>query len=61
MSLPEDVEWYTPQEIATYLRISKMTVYRLIEDLEIPARRVGRSFRISRKEFEKYINGLNSN
>jgi len=35
-------------EVATMLRVSKMTVYRLVKLGELPAVRVGRSFRIWR-------------
>lgn len=42
-------------EIATTLRVSKMTVYRLLDSGELPAIRVGRSFRITRKAVAEYL------
>lgn len=36
----------TVAEIAEILRVSKMTVYRMIHDGELPAIRVGRSYRV---------------
>jgi excisionase family DNA binding protein len=36
----------TVTEVARLLRVSKMTIYRLIEDGQLPALRIGRSFRI---------------
>lgn len=36
----------TVTEIAAMLRVSKMTVYRLVHDGTLPAVRIGRSFRV---------------
>ena len=36
----------TVTEVADILRVSKMTVYRLIHSGEMPAIRVGKSFRV---------------
>lgn len=36
----------TVSEVAGLMRVSKMTVYRLIHAGELPAIRVGRSFRV---------------
>ncbi len=36
----------TVAEVADLMRVSKMTVYRLIQRGEIPAIRVGKSFRV---------------
>jgi excisionase family DNA binding protein len=33
-------------EVAALMRVSKMTVYRLVHNGELPAVRVGRSFRV---------------
>lgn len=45
----------TALEVADYLRVSKMTVYRLVHEGEIASIRVGRSIRIRRSEFERYL------
>jgi excisionase family DNA binding protein len=42
-------------EVAQRLRLSKMTVYRLINDGELQAVRVGRSFRIDVAELDAYV------
>lgn len=42
-------------EVAQRLRLSKMTVYRLINDGELPAVRFGRGFRISESSVLSYI------
>ncbi len=39
-------QFLTVTEVADVMRLSKMTVYRLIHSGELPAIRVGRSFRV---------------
>ena len=46
---PAKVNFYTVAEVAARLRVSKMTVYRLVHGGELPAARVGRSFRVPRR------------
>ena len=41
-----EVRFLTVAEVATVMRVSKMTVYRLVHGGELPAIRVGRSFRV---------------
>ena len=43
------VQFLTVAEVATMMRVSKMTVYRLVHNGELPAVRVGRSFRVHAK------------
>lgn len=47
--------WVTVQEAADELCVSKMTIYRLINDGEIPAFRFGRNIRIPVKPFNAYV------
>ena len=39
-------DFRTVAEVAELMRVSKMTVYRLVHSGELPAVRVGRSFRV---------------
>ena len=39
-------KFLTVAEVAEIMRVSKMTVYRLVHSGELPAVRVGRSFRV---------------
>ena len=48
-------EFLTVPEVATILRVSKMTVYRMIHREDIDAIRVGRSFRISGAEVSRVL------
>lgn len=50
-----DVRFLTVAEVATALRVSKMTVYRLVHSGDLPAVRVGRSFRVPEKAVQDYL------
>ncbi len=45
----------TVQEVAELLRVSSMTVYRLIKAGDLPAVRVGRSFRVRDVDVDGYL------
>jgi excisionase family DNA binding protein len=42
-------QFLTVAEVAALMRVSKMTVYRMLHNGEMPAVRVGRSFRVHAK------------
>jgi excisionase family DNA binding protein len=50
-----DVKFLTVAEVAAMMRVSKMTVYRLVHGGELPAVRVGRSFRVPEKAVHDYL------
>jgi len=50
-----EVRFLTVAEVATIMRVSKMTVYRLVHNGEMPAVRVGRSFRVPEKAVDDYL------
>lgn len=41
------IRWMTVAEVAQTMRVSKMTVYRLVHTGQLEATRFGRSFRIA--------------
>ncbi len=45
----------TVQEVADLMRVSTMTVYRIIKSGELPAVRVGRSFRVRDTDVDTYL------
>lgn len=49
------VDFLTVAEVAKIMRVSKMTVYRLVHSGELPAVRVGRSFRVPEKAVHDYL------
>jgi len=50
-----EVRFNTVAEVASLMRVSKMTVYRLIHSGELPAVRVGRSFRVPESAVHDYL------
>jgi excisionase family DNA binding protein len=50
-----DVRFLTVAEVATIMRVSKMTVYRLVHSGELEAVRVGRSFRVPERAVNQYL------
>lgn len=42
-------------EVASIMRVSRMTVYRLVHSGELPAVRVGRSFRVPEQAVHDYL------
>jgi excisionase family DNA binding protein len=45
----------TVAEVARQLRVSNMTVYRLVKSGQLPAVRVGRGYRIREDDVRKYL------
>jgi excisionase family DNA binding protein len=45
----------TVNEVADLLRVSRMTVYRLIKEGDIAALRVGRSYRLREDDVDDYL------
>jgi len=50
-----EVRFLTVAEVATVMRVSKMTVYRLVHNGDLPAVRVGRSFRVPEQAVHDYF------
>jgi excisionase family DNA binding protein len=45
----------TVGEVAATMRVSNMTVYRLIKSGELPAIRVGKNYRIRESDVDRYL------
>ena len=45
----------TVNEVAQVMRVSKMTVYRLIKQGELPAVRIGRGYRVREDDVNRYL------
>nr|WP_109473459.1 helix-turn-helix domain-containing protein [Ornithinimicrobium cavernae] len=50
-----EMSFMTVAEVAAVMRVSKMTVYRLVHSGELPSVRVGRSFRVPEKAVQDYL------
>lgn len=51
----EDAQYLTVAEVALAMRVSKMTVYRLVHAGELTAVRFGRSYRVPAKAVREYL------
>ncbi|HRC41267.1 helix-turn-helix domain-containing protein [Nostocoides sp.] len=50
-----EVRFLTVAEVASIMRVSKMTVYRMVHAGDLPAIRVGRSFRVPEDAVDTYL------
>ncbi|HVE98474.1 MAG TPA: helix-turn-helix domain-containing protein [Mycobacteriales bacterium] len=50
-----EVRFLTVAEVASVMRVSKMTVYRLVHSGELTAVRVGRSYRVPEQAVHDYL------
>jgi excisionase family DNA binding protein len=57
MSNLSEVRFLTVAEVAAIMRVSKMTVYRLVHAGELTSVRVGRSFRVPESAVHEYLRG----
>lgn len=48
-------KWLKIPEVAAELRIARSRAYELVADGEIPAVKIGRSVRVSRKELDRWL------
>jgi excisionase family DNA binding protein len=50
-----EVKFLTVAEVASLMRVSKMTVYRLVHSGELTAVQIGRSFRVPEQAVHEYL------
>jgi len=50
-----EVRFLTVAEVASVMRVSKMTVYRLVHSGELSAVQVGRSYRVPEQAVHDYL------
>ncbi len=55
MSSLSEIKFLTVAEVAAVMRVSKMTVYRLVHSGELTSVRVGRSFRVPEQAVHQYL------
>jgi len=49
-------EFYKAEDLARDLKVNIMTIYRYIKAGKLGAHKIGKEFRIDRKEFERFLN-----
>lgn len=47
--------WYTVEQIAAHLQVSKETIYRWLDKGRIPAHRVGKQWRFLTTEVDEWV------
>lgn len=47
----------TIDELATYLKVSKSTLYKLVQEGKVPAQKVGRHWRFRRETIDRWLDG----
>jgi len=52
----KESNFYTAKELAKELRINIMTIYRYIKAKKLKAYKIGKEFRIDKKEFNNFLN-----
>ena len=50
------VELMTPQEVASFLKVSKNKIYQLVKQNSMPAYVIGGNLRFSREQIEFWLN-----
>ena len=55
MATNKTKEFYLVSELAQSLRVSLMTIYRYIKAGKIKAHKIGKEYRISKDEFERFL------
>lgn len=53
--LDKDLEILTLEEAASFLRLSKRSIYRLLKDGSIPAKKVMHKWRFEREQLREWI------
>jgi excisionase family DNA binding protein len=53
----DDERWQSVQEIAEYLSVSTDSIYRWVEQRDLPVHRIGRLMRFKRAEIDQWVRG----
>lgn len=51
----EEIKYYTVEEIAEGLNVSKRTVYRFMQSGKLHAVKIGQNWRISKQDFDNFM------
>ncbi len=54
-------QFYTAEELAEVLKGNIMTIYRYIKAGKLSAHKIGKEFRIAKKEFDTFLNKVKTN
>lgn len=48
-------KWLTLDELASYLKVSKSALYKMVQEGRIPGGKVGRVWRFDRAEIDRWV------
>lgn len=51
----EHDKWMTLHELASYLKVSKSALYKMVQEGRIPGGKVGRVWRFDRAEIDRWV------
>lgn len=51
-------EFYTTQELADKLMVNIMTIYRYIKGDKLKAYKIGKEYRIDKREFDRFLESV---
>ena len=54
----QEKEFYRAEDLAEKLDVNIMTIYRYIKAGRLKAYKIGKEFRIEKKEFDKFLNSV---
>jgi excisionase family DNA binding protein len=54
-SVADEIQWMSTQEAARRLGITTRTLYRFVDEGELPAYKMGRVFRLKRSDVDEFI------
>ncbi len=55
--MPEEIEWLSTAKAASRLGITPRTLYRLVDEGQLPAYKLGRVIRLKQAEVDAFIEG----
>lgn len=53
--MEDENRWITMREVCEYLGVTRHTIFRWMEKLEMPARKIGGNWRFKKSEIDKWI------
>ena len=59
--MSKEKEFYTAKELAEKLRVNIMTIYRYIGAGKLKSYKIGKEFRIDKKEFDSFLAKVKTN
>jgi excisionase family DNA binding protein len=59
--MSKEKEFYTAKELAEKLRVNIMTIYRYIGAGKLKSYKIGKEFRIDKKEFDSFLVKVKTN